>query len=371
MNNSVLMVFSDLGLGGVQTKMISLANELVRRGIFCRILIQSKNGFYRLEELDRKVKVTCPLDMELFGKHPFWGWRFGVFVAIVSLLLRQQSMVVSLAPLSVTLLKIYAFIAPWMLSRVVVNEDTYPSLYYSGGHVHGATHADIRTWYKKAQAVIAVSKSTYADLSRVFKIPSPPLVYIPNWALSDNQKRSRRRPDRAIDVVYAGRFAKQKQPMVLARVLSEIVKTRPKTNIHIYADGPMKSEFIGELVRLKMKQKVRLYNPIARMEHILRNTKCLLITSQFEGMPFIGLEAMACGAVMAGFDVPGVRDIVKDGETGVLAQNQEELSDHVIKLLNHTKIREDLARNARKRAESEFSENNRDTLIDLLLEHKI
>jgi glycosyltransferase involved in cell wall biosynthesis len=291
-------------------------------------------------------------------------------VAIVSLLLRPQSMVVSLAPLSVTLLKIYTFIAPWMLNRVVVNEDTYPSLYYSGGHAVGVSAEDIKKLYPKTRAVIGVSRGTYVDLKKNFQIPSPPLVYIPNW-VSSVRTFSCDKKRRIIDVLYAGRLAKQKQPLLLARVFFQVLTMRPETVIHVYADGPMKSEFIGELVRLKIKQKVRLYNPVARMEHILRNTKCLLITSQFEGMPFIGLEAMACGAVMAGFDVPGVRDIVKDGETGVLAQNQEELSDHVIKLLNHTKIREDLARNARKRAESEFSENNRDTLIDLLLEHKI
>ncbi|MEK7071272.1 MAG: glycosyltransferase, partial [Patescibacteria group bacterium] len=290
---------------------------------------------------------------------------FGVFIALVSLFFHPRSIFVSLAPFSISVIKILSYVAPWMLKRVIVNEDTYPSLYYGGGHVTHASIEDVKKWYPKARAVIGVSRSTYADLKNDFKIPSPPLMYIPNWVSSGQRLNSKKR--RNIDILYAGRLAKQKQPTILAGVLSFVLKKYPGIVVQIYADGPMKNEFISELSRLNIFDKVIFSTPVFGIDAILRKTKCLLFTSEFEGMPNIGLEAMSHGAVIAGLDVPGLRDIVDDGESGILAKDAKALSHKVIQLLRNPKTRDRLAKNAKKRVQSEFSEKNRDKFASLLV----
>ena len=66
---------------------------------------------------------------------------------------------------------------------------------------------------------------------------------------------------------------------------------------------------------------------------------------------------MACGTPVIGFNVGGIPDIVKHGESGLLAQvkNNEELTGHVMWMVNHPEKCLQMGVNARKIVEKECS----------------
>lgn len=68
----------------------------------------------------------------------------------------------------------------------------------------------------------------------------------------------------------------------------------------------------------------------------------VLISSIAENYPNVILEAMACGKPCVGFNVGGIPDLIKDGETGYLAEvsNVSELTDKLITLLNGGKYKD-------------------------------
>jgi glycosyltransferase involved in cell wall biosynthesis len=82
-----------------------------------------------------------------------------------------------------------------------------------------------------------------------------------------------------------------------------------------------------------------------------------VLPSYREGLPKSLLEAAACGRPMVASDVPGCREIVIDGETGVLVEvrNASSLASGISKLLERPDLRKRYGTNARTLVEESFA----------------
>jgi glycosyltransferase involved in cell wall biosynthesis len=83
----------------------------------------------------------------------------------------------------------------------------------------------------------------------------------------------------------------------------------------------------------------------------------LLFPSYYrEGLPRVILEAAATGLPTVAFDVPGVREAVRDGETGYLVEYRDidALTEKVWELLGDAEKRLGLGRAAREMVEKKF-----------------
>lgn len=77
-----------------------------------------------------------------------------------------------------------------------------------------------------------------------------------------------------------------------------------------------------------------------------------------EGIPKVLIEAAACGKPLVAYDVPGCREIVRDGENGILVPSGDVLgmAAAVKTLLEDAELRASMGRKSRKMAVSEFSD---------------
>jgi len=76
-----------------------------------------------------------------------------------------------------------------------------------------------------------------------------------------------------------------------------------------------------------------------------------------EGVPKVLIEAAACGRAIVTTDTPGCREIVRDGQNGILVapNNQMELNQALDKLIENSKLRQKMGQNGRKFAQKHFS----------------
>lgn len=88
-------------------------------------------------------------------------------------------------------------------------------------------------------------------------------------------------------------------------------------------------------------------------------------TSLWEGMPITVIEAMVAGIPVVVTDVVGNRDVVAPGESGFVAQDEDELAYYVEKLVKNPVLRQEMGRCAREIAIKRFS---LDRLIKELVE---
>lgn len=88
-------------------------------------------------------------------------------------------------------------------------------------------------------------------------------------------------------------------------------------------------------------------------------TDVAILPSRREGLPVSLMEAAACGLPMIATDVTGCRDVVKDGETGLLVPLDDviELSDAMERLLRDPVERQRMGKAARADIEERFALN--------------
>ena len=91
---------------------------------------------------------------------------------------------------------------------------------------------------------------------------------------------------------------------------------------------------------------------------IYQESHIAILPSYREGLPKSLLEAAACGRPIITCDVPGCREIVKDGYNGILIPTKDSvaLAKAIQTLANDKALRLTMGANGRKRIETEFSE---------------
>lgn len=149
-------------------------------------------------------------------------------------------------------------------------------------------------------------------------------------------------PDAEPLVVAMGRLVPHKRVDLLLSCWDE-VRRRTGARLVVAGDGPARAalgssppdgvEFLG---RITDEQKWAL----------LARAWVLAHPALHEGWGAVILEAAAAGTPAVGFDVPGVRDAIADGESGLLASSVDEFTERLVGLLLSSEHRRALAEGA-------------------------
>lgn len=93
------------------------------------------------------------------------------------------------------------------------------------------------------------------------------------------------------------------------------------------------------------------------MPAVLQQANIVCLPSYREGLPKVLLEAASCGRAIVATDVPGCREVVRDGENGFLVplRSTVELADAIQKLIGNKELRKKMGACGRKIAVNEFS----------------
>jgi glycosyltransferase involved in cell wall biosynthesis len=106
-----------------------------------------------------------------------------------------------------------------------------------------------------------------------------------------------------------------------------------------------------------------------RLPELLRSADLFVITSRREGHPKALIEAMSCGCVCVGTRVEGIRDVITDGEDGLLAEPEDgPLAAALGRALADRPLRDRLRQRAREKATRDYDiDINLQTEVEALL----
>src|SRR6185437_15604815 len=110
-------------------------------------------------------------------------------------------------------------------------------------------------------------------------------------------------PDNPPHVLYAGRLSREKG-------ILELVEAARGLPLVVAGDGPLRDRVPGALGMLPHDELVRRYAQAA----------VVACPSRREGFGVVCAEAMAHGRPVVASRVGGLRDLVADGETGILVE---------------------------------------------------
>jgi glycosyltransferase involved in cell wall biosynthesis len=93
------------------------------------------------------------------------------------------------------------------------------------------------------------------------------------------------------------------------------------------------------------------------MRKVLSQSNIVCLPSLREGVPKVLIEAAACGRAIVTTDAPGCREIVREGENGLLVpvRNSKALADALRLLIESAPLRALMAAKGREIAVEEFS----------------
>lgn len=122
-------------------------------------------------------------------------------------------------------------------------------------------------------------------------------------------------------------------------------------------DGPCRSGLIEEARNLELEKRVVFTGFRSDAVRFLKTFDVLVLPSLVEGMPRCIMEAMAAGLPVVASDIPGNRDLVKHGETGLLfiSGDYNDLSKKILYVMRNPAEAENLTRKAKERVAREFS----------------
>ena len=125
-------------------------------------------------------------------------------------------------------------------------------------------------------------------------------------------------PAGAALLVAAGRFDEQKNFGDLITAASELVRTGREFRLVIAGEGPRREALERRISDEDLAGHVVLPGVVDDLPRLLGAADLLLVSSRWEGLPLVVLEAMAAGLPVVGYDIAGVRELVADGSTGWL-----------------------------------------------------
>jgi len=159
-------------------------------------------------------------------------------------------------------------------------------------------------------------------------------------------------------VGYIGRFGEDKGAVNFAKAIGKVDNF---DNIEFLMVGGFEEE-LGEIeILLKSHnagQKVTLIGHVPHHEirSHLNELKLLVLPSYGEGLPKTILEAMACGTPVLATSVGGIPDVIKDGETGfILEDNSPEcIARNILRVLEYPKL-DEIIKKASNLVEEEYT----------------
>lgn len=154
---------------------------------------------------------------------------------------------------------------------------------------------------------------------------------------------------------FIGRLVEQKDPLLFL----DCVKLLPGYAATIVGGGDLERQVKSEIARCSLFN-LKMLGTLPRRETLLALStfSVLVMTSLWEGLPILALEAMGAGIPVVAIDVGGISEAIENGRSGILIRSRsaQHLADAVKRVTEDETLRGSLVGEARDRVRELFSE---------------
>lgn len=224
-----------------------------------------------------------------------------------------------------------------------------------------------------SNAIVAISEQQKNDLVYKYKIAPANKVHVirlgfdlDKFFTNTDQKRSNFRlfygiPDDVIVITITGRLTAIKNHFLFIDALKIVKDKDPslKFKVFIVGDGELYEPIINKLKQLEFsvcERDARNYEASViftswrkDIDVINAGSDIIVLTSLNEGTPVSIIEGLASQKAVVCTNVGGVKDVIKDGFSGLLSEQiAEEFAANIIKLILNDELRNKLAVNGKR-----------------------
>lgn len=192
------------------------------------------------------------------------------------------------------------------------------------GDVPGGTPKKTETWFRVvypfthpvwngAAKVVAVSQYTKKLALKHYQVPIEVIHNGVDLQMYEQRDEFVHDPPR---IVFAGRFVPQKNPSGILQVMAEL--DHLSWDFVMMGDGPLWEEIQQELIKRDLEKRFQLTGWVSpeKVREIFCESDILFMPSFSEGLPVVGIQALAAGLAFMVSDIGGFVDLVSNGENG-------------------------------------------------------
>lgn len=153
------------------------------------------------------------------------------------------------------------------------------------------------------------------------------------------------------DMIYVGRLTFQKDPQRLMRLCARLKDSKPDLNVAVVGTGELEAEVKALCAELGLQDAVHFLGFQSNPIKMVADSKAMILTSRWEGTPMCALEAMALGTPVVSTPSDGMKDLLEDGVSGYLTNDDEQMAQDLLKIFFDRSHRQLLVENAKKKFE--------------------
>ena len=175
----------------------------------------------------------------------------------------------------------------------------------------------------RADQIAAVSKETTKSINEQFRSLKRPAVYLPNPVLKGDELVFKEEEKKAVirsGVVFAGRLVPGKRVPDIIHAFAQIASEVPD-DLTILGDGPEMKICVNLVNELGLNDRVFFKGFVNNVKQSFAKSQCVVLASEFEGLPTVLIEAMAQGCQVVSTNCPtGPAEILDNGKYGYLVE---------------------------------------------------
>ncbi len=139
-------------------------------------------------------------------------------------------------------------------------------------------------------------------------------------------------------VLFVGSLIRRKGLPFLVEAAKKIVKEQPETQFLIAGEGPLRNKWEKSIGSANLSRNFKFLGKLndEKLPALYGCADVFALPSIQEGQGIVLLEAQACAKPVVAFNIGGVNEAVRNGETGLLVKlgDTEEFADALLKLIS-------------------------------------
>lgn len=201
----------------------------------------------------------------------------------------------------------------------------------------------MRRAYLRANSIIGVSKAVTDDLQDHLSLPKEKMKTIYNPVVSENLiEKSKEDPNHKFTggdhkvVIAVGRLTEQKNFPLLLNSFKIVNNKQANSRLVILGEGEDRQKLEALVSELMLEDVVDMPGFVDNPYAFLGSSNCFALSSSWEGLPTVLIEAMASGCPVVATDCPsGPMEILEGGKFGRLVEmdNPQELAEAILQTL--------------------------------------
>ncbi len=219
----------------------------------------------------------------------------------------------------------------------------------------------------QATLIVTISNYSLQKIQKHYGIDSTKVRIVPNgvdtekFKPNDNTGKTRHQFGLGKEpiVLFVGSLIPRKGLPFLIAAARKVVNERTNAMFVIVGDGPQKNQLVSSVEAFKLSKNFKfLANVKEDMLPPLYNcADVFALPSIQEGQGIVVLEAEASGKPVVAFDIGGVNEAVRNGETGLLIKRGDcgALADALLRLLGDNALRDRMGVGGRKFVSENFT----------------